>query len=178
MERPVIWAGPSTQRSWALLSQAPPMPGRSTVLVAYPGFSTLVDGVSSYCWSGGTLFEVNPDGAELSGVTWRLDVEICEDAEHGGTVPTPRGSTPVLECLGTAWGYAQQRTGRKYMRAVWPIWLSTCCASVTPGMETEIWFFPVVCTSAPDTPSPSTRRFKMLTVSFRSAWVTCCPWAV
>ena len=56
------------------------------------------------------------------------------------------------------------------MRAVCPICCSTCWALVTPGMETEIWFFPVVCTSAPDTPSPLTRRFRMLTVSFRSAW--------
>ena len=64
------------------------------------------------------------------------------------------------------------------MRAVCPIWLSTCWALVTPGMETEIWFFPVVCTCAPETPSPLTRRFKMLTVSLRSAWVTCWPSAV
>ena len=64
------------------------------------------------------------------------------------------------------------------MRAVCPIWSSTCCASVTPGMETEIWFFPVVCTCAPDTPRPLTRRFKMLTVSSRSACETCCPSAV
>ena len=64
------------------------------------------------------------------------------------------------------------------MRAVWPIWFSTCWASVTPGMETEIWFFPVVCTCAPDTPRPSTRRFKMLTVSFRSAWRHVVPSAV
>ncbi len=40
------------------------------------------------------------------------------------------------------------------MRAVCPIWLSTCCAFVTPGMETEIWFLPVVWTCAPDTPRP------------------------
>ena len=55
------------------------------------------------------------------------------------------------------------------MRAVCPIWLSTCWALVTPGIETEIWFVPVVWTCAPDTPSPLTRRFKMSTVSFRSA---------
>ncbi len=64
------------------------------------------------------------------------------------------------------------------MRAVCPIWLSTCCALVTPGMETEIWFFPVVCTCAPDTPSPFTRRFRMSTVSLRSAWLTWGPSAV
>ena len=64
------------------------------------------------------------------------------------------------------------------MRAVCPIWSSTCCAFVTPGMETEIWFFPVVSTCAPDTPSPLTRRFRMLTVSSRSAWETFFPWAV
>ena len=64
------------------------------------------------------------------------------------------------------------------MRAVCPISLSTCCASVTPGMETEIWFFPVVCTWAPDTPRPSTRWLRMLTVSLRSAVETFFPSAV
>src|ERR1700722_19399699 len=45
-------------------------------------------------------------------------------------------------------------------------------------METEIWFFPVVCTSAPDTPRPFTRRLRMLTVSLRSAWLMLWPSAV
>ena len=45
-------------------------------------------------------------------------------------------------------------------------------------METEIWSFPVVSTCAPETPSPFTRRFKMLTVSLRSDCETCFPSAV
>ena len=64
------------------------------------------------------------------------------------------------------------------MRAVCPIWASTCCALVTPGMETEIWFLPVVCTCAPDTPRPLTRRLRMLTVSLRSDWLMLWPSAV
>ena len=40
------------------------------------------------------------------------------------------------------------------------------------GIDTEIWFFPVVCTWAPDTPRPFTRRLRMLTVSSRSDWGT------
>ena len=44
MECPVIWAGPSTHRICGLLSHAPPIPGSSTVLVAYPGFCGVVEG--------------------------------------------------------------------------------------------------------------------------------------
>ena len=57
------------------------------------------------------------------------------------------------------------------MRAVCPICCNTCWALVTPGMETEIWFLPVVCTWAPETPRPLTRRLRMLTVSSRSDWL-------
>ncbi len=108
----------------------------------------------------------------------RLAAVISEDDAQAGIVSTPGGRTFPFSFLGTAWGYPKQSTGRKYMRAVCPIWLSTCCASVTPGMDTEIWFLPDVWTSAPETPSPLTRRFKMLTVSSRSAWDTLFPSAV
>src|SRR3984957_9736777 len=52
--------------------------------------------------------------------------------------------------------------------------LRTAAGSLRPGMATVTSLAPVVLTSAPETPSPFTRLFRMLTVSARSDAETWC----